>query len=97
MELHATFGPTLVIAFGAADTVADIKAKVEAQTGVAVAAQIFSFAAAPAFHISVALPPSMHATLGPMIRIAYDPASETIAQLKATKEAAERRYGGRAA
>ena len=82
-ELHSTFGPSVTVAAGPTDTVADVKAAVEAQTGVPVANQTLAYAPPPATYITVGLPASMHATHGPTITLAVDPATETVADVKA--------------
>jgi hypothetical protein len=75
------------VAAGPTDTVADVKAKVEAQTGVPAANQTLAYAPVPATHITVGLPASMHATHGPTITLAVDPATETVADVKQRVEA----------
>lgn len=85
-QLHSTFGPTVTVGAGPTDTVADVKAKVETQTGVPAANQTLSYAPPPATYITVGLPAPMHATHGPSITLAVDPATETVADVKARVE-----------
>ena len=86
-ELHDTFGPSVTVAVGPTDTVADVKAKVEKQTGVPPSDQTLAYAPVPPSHISVALPASMHGTHGATIVLAVEPATETVAEVKARVQA----------
>jgi hypothetical protein len=86
-ELHPTFGPTVTVAAGPTDTIDDVKAVVEAQTGVPPEDQTLSYAPPPATFVTVDLPSSLHATHGPTITLAVDLATETLAELKAKVEA----------
>ena len=85
--LHTTYGPTVTVAAGPTDTVADLKAAVEAQTGVPADNQTLSYVPPPQAYVTIDLPPSLEATHGSTITLAVNPLTQTLADLKRKVEA----------
>ena len=86
-EMHLAFGPSATVAAGPTDTIEDVKALVEALTGVPPEDQTLSYAPPPETFVTVDLPSSLHATHGPTVLLAVAPSVATLADLKAKVEA----------
>ena len=78
-----TDAPAMTFEFEVTDTIAAVKALLEALTGIPASEQTLEYAPPPATHVSIGLPVAMQEPHGSGIALAVDPAMVTVLGLKA--------------